>query len=356
VAANQTATCKLSQSHTVSNLFPRGRRRLFYFTFVIAELSWVLFTSLIMLALAHPTEARTIDRTGIDRNISSLPRTTPSSSSSRTSSSRVSHRKQQASTTTTVFEPSSSYCPRRSVSASSVVAKDSSPIRHNAVQSSQAISELSAAPSKDLPPDNPPRAGSPIPPPQINVPASASCFDVHNYPSTDLLRLLASLLTQIASTNDVISGSDLASHTLASLSHNDVSEDVSCSPIWRSLTSASRSSLSNPASALTFHARNIPTIALESYLLRILKYCPTTNEVFLALLVYFDRMSRLASEATGRTFVIDSYNVHRLVIAGVTVASKFFSDVFYTNSRYAKVGFNFADLFKIFTPLRISLL
>ncbi|KIM26324.1 hypothetical protein M408DRAFT_53734, partial [Serendipita vermifera MAFF 305830] len=37
-------------------------------------------------------------------------------------------------------------------------------------------------------------------------------------------------------------------------------------------------------------------------------------------------------------FAIDSYNVHRLVIAGVTVASKFFSDVFYTNSRYAKVG------------------
>ncbi|KAG1859020.1 cyclin-domain-containing protein [Suillus subalutaceus] len=291
-----------------------------------------------MLALAHPTEARTIDRTGVDRNISSLPRTTPSSSSSRTSSSRVAHWKPQASTTTAVFQPSSSYCPRRSVSASSVVTKDSSPVRNHAVQSSQAISESSAATSKDPPPDNPPRAGSPIPPPQINVPASASYFDVHNYPSTDLLRLLASLLTQIASTNDVISGSDLASHTLASLSHNDVSEDASCSPIWRSLTSASRSSLSNPASALTFHARNIPTIALESYLLRILKYCPTTNEVFLALLVYFDRMSRLASEATGRTFVIDSYNVHRLVIAGVTVASKFFSDVFYTNSRYAKVG------------------
>ena len=38
-----------------------------------------------------------------------------------------------------------------------------------------------------------------------------------------------------------------------------------------------------------------------------------------------------------RLFAIDSFNVHRLVIAGVTVASKFFSDVFYTNSRYAKV-------------------
>lgn len=37
-------------------------------------------------------------------------------------------------------------------------------------------------------------------------------------------------------------------------------------------------------------------------------------------------------------FVVDSFNIHRLVIAGVTCASKFFSDTFYTNSRYAKVG------------------
>ncbi|KAG7121555.1 PHO85 cyclin-like protein psl1 like [Verticillium longisporum] len=37
-------------------------------------------------------------------------------------------------------------------------------------------------------------------------------------------------------------------------------------------------------------------------------------------------------------FVVDSFNIHRLIIAGVTCASKFFSDVFYTNSRYAKVG------------------
>lgn len=36
-------------------------------------------------------------------------------------------------------------------------------------------------------------------------------------------------------------------------------------------------------------------------------------------------------------FIVDSFNIHRLVIAGVTCASKFFSDVFYTNSRYAKV-------------------
>ncbi|TFK56223.1 hypothetical protein OE88DRAFT_1622239, partial [Heliocybe sulcata] len=104
-----------------------------------------------------------------------------------------------------------------------------------------------------------------------------------------------------------------------------------------SLTTASKTALAAPTSTLAFHARNIPTISLEAYLLRISKYCPTTNEVFLSLLVYFDRMSKLSQEATGKTFVIDSFNIHRLVIAGVTVASKFFSDVFYTNSRYAKV-------------------
>jgi len=47
-------------------------------------------------------------------------------------------------------------------------------------------------------------------------------------------------------------------------------------------------------------------------------------------------MAKLAKESTGNAFIIDSCNIHRLVIAGVTVASKFFSDVFYTNSRYAK--------------------
>lgn len=161
---------------------------------------------------------------------------------------------------------------------------------------------------------------------------------------------------------------------------------------------------------LAFHGKNVPGITILSYLSRIHKYCPTTYEVFLSLLVYFDRMTEIvnrgllgnvhrrpndspatapeSSTPTPRSpipmnvdspqehhdistppssgvaqssdkrsqaqippspaasgipgdlsqfFVVDSYNIHRLVIAGVTCASKFFSDVFYTNSRYAKV-------------------
>ncbi|KAH9921518.1 cyclin-domain-containing protein [Epithele typhae] len=162
---------------------------------------------------------------------------------------------------------------------------------------------------------------------------SPAAVDIHAYDSSTLLRLLASTLTEIASMN---TDRDHADPFLSS-PHQHGGPAEPHPPIWRTLTAASRHALST-ASSLSFHARNVPTIALEAYLTRIQKYCPASNEVFLSLLVYFDRMMKLAKETCGKVFAIDMYNVHRLVIAGVTVASKFFSDVFYTNSRYAKVG------------------
>lgn len=200
-------------------------------------------------------------------------------------------------------------------------------------------------------------------------------FDLANYPTADLLRLLASLLQQIASANDLLrpdmddmeedhqdeppnSGSRSTSRSGSRASSTHPNQPIpspttalfqdqpptkpshartSSDPTLKTF-SASRTSLAHPSSLLSFHARHIPSISIEAYLLRILKYCPTTNEVFLGLLVYFDRMSRLGTpqgvtldDGTGkkgvgiRGFAIDSFNVHRLVIAGVTVASKFFS-------------------------------
>ncbi|KZT12654.1 cyclin-domain-containing protein [Laetiporus sulphureus 93-53] len=158
--------------------------------------------------------------------------------------------------------------------------------------------------------------------------------DVHSYEPEKLLRMLASALKRIADMNaglptEIYAPSSTLSRSQSHKEHHP--------PIWWTLTTASRQSLST-TSSLAFHARNVPTIALEGYLNRIHKYCPASNEVFVSLLVYLDRMTRLAREACGKTFPIDMYNIHRLIIAGVTVASKFFSDVFYTNSRYAKVG------------------
>lgn len=87
-------------------------------------------------------------------------------------------------------------------------------------------------------------------------------------------------------------------------------------------------------SLLTFHARCVPGISVEAYLLRIHKYCPASNHVFIAMLIYFDRLASFPQSP----FCIDSCNIHRMIIASVAVAAKFFSDIFYTNSRYAKVG------------------
>ncbi|CDS11602.1 hypothetical protein LRAMOSA03865 [Lichtheimia ramosa] len=124
-------------------------------------------------------------------------------------------------------------------------------------------------------------------------------FDLANHPPASTIQMMTQLLERITKTNDKLQASS-----------HDKRSAYTC-----------------------FHARSIPTISIHSYLTRILKYCPCTNECFLSLLVYFDRMSR---NATGLR--IDSFNIHRLVIAGIMVSSKYFSDVYFTNTRYAKVG------------------
>jgi hypothetical protein len=209
-------------------------------------------------------------------------------------------------------------------------------------------------------------------------------------PVADIIEMVAGLLTKITTTND--------------RQHDHLHRQI---PPVDGTSGLSQQT----TSVLAFHGKNVPSISILSYLSRIHKYCPTTYEVFLSLLVYFDRMTERvnagpilslrqanqqslerteaatttasvnatatstaastqaatpppsgslgrAQDPTAQTsqppsppqqdldsdnynlshfFVVDSFNIHRLVIAGVTCASKFFSDVFYTNSRYAKV-------------------
>lgn len=231
-------------------------------------------------------------------------------------------------------------------------------------------------------------------------------YEISDMKVEHIIEMVAGLLTKITTTNDQ--------------QHEH---------LHRQPPSAEAASQMNQqtSSVLAFHGKNVPSITILSYLSRIHKYCPTSYEVFLSLLVYFDRMTervnagpmetlRQASQhgvgqnstASSSTeslgseemegiaattpsgtqqatpphsgelekgvpfavpgtphskpqgaespgippepalldpynlshfFVVDSFNIHRLVIAGVTCASKFFSDIFYTNSRYAKVCF-----------------
>lgn len=228
-------------------------------------------------------------------------------------------------------------------------------------------------------------------------------YEISGMPIADIIEMVAALLTKITTTND--------------LQHDAMQRNVTHQQQANQSNDSGSHMSPMSHSVLAFHGKNVPAITILSYLSRIHKYCPTTYEVFLSLLVYFDRMtervndivtrseqvrSRAASASqptpsgitkdttmqdnaphesdesdsdladddddddemvdsptaagrrneTGRVatvpedrvpvspatyFVVDSFNIHRLIISGVTCASKFFSDVFYTNSRYAKV-------------------
>lgn len=176
--------------------------------------------------------------------------------------------------------------------------------------------------------------------------------------STDrLIKMLTALLEKIVHSND-----RLNSIHPTEISELDTSHDQTASLI---------------NSVLSFKGKHVPQIELEQYFHRVQKYCPTTNEVYLSLLIYFDRISKKCNTklqdelkysgncssdnelveienkellrddvrpqieqevSKHQMFVLDSYNIHRLIIAGITVSTKFFSDFFYSNSRYARVG------------------
>ncbi|OAD77905.1 cyclin, partial [Phycomyces blakesleeanus NRRL 1555(-)] len=147
-------------------------------------------------------------------------------------------------------------------------------------------------------------------------------FDIAKHPAKDTIKLLTSLLEKVTMAND--------------RAHSATPNTTD--PTDHSTRQGRARSISHPSPYTCFHARSIPSITIHAYLIRILKYCPCANECFLALLVYFDRMSKPNHLTNSPSLRLDSYNVHRLVITGIMISSKLFSDVFFTNSRYAKVG------------------
>ncbi|OZJ05358.1 hypothetical protein BZG36_01533 [Bifiguratus adelaidae] len=156
----------------------------------------------------------------------------------------------------------------------------------------------------------------------------ASLFDIGITSVQETIKALAIFLEQVTALNDTLH------HPQHIPKHQPSPSAPSHEDVHTPKRHSSHPSNHAPSVAYTrFHARSVPTISIQAYLTRILKYCPCNNEVFLSLLVYFNRMT----ERNG-SFVVDSYNVHRLIISGVMVSAKFFSDVFFTNSRYAKVG------------------
>ncbi|CCD25294.1 cyclin family protein NDAI_0E04770 [Naumovozyma dairenensis CBS 421] len=98
-------------------------------------------------------------------------------------------------------------------------------------------------------------------------------------------------------------------------------------------------------------------IELEEYLNTLQRHCPMNTIDLLALLIYLDRIiqnlykypldkkpiyqfmaSRFQHKQTCLSRIVNSCTVHRLILAGITVSSKFLSDFTYSNKRYAQAS------------------
>ncbi|KAJ3055574.1 hypothetical protein HK097_010095 [Rhizophlyctis rosea] len=87
------------------------------------------------------------------------------------------------------------------------------------------------------------------------------------------------------------------------------------------------------ASLTRFHSRAPPTISITDYLRRIVKYAAIEKSVLLLLLIYVDRICEIH-----RTFTISSLTAHRFIISAVVAGCKSLSDIYCTNTHFAKVG------------------
>ena len=298
--------------------------------------------------------------------------------------------------------PSPQLLPTIRSSLSFVKSRDVSPSRTTKIHN---LAQIHSFASEDASTNSRPGSG---PRPATLHSDESQQFEISEMPVTEIIEMVAGLLTKITTTND------------RQRQHESVHQHL---PSPDGSTALNRQT----ASVLAFHGKNVPSITILSYLSRIHKYCPTTYEVFLSLLIYFDRMMEIVNEGTlasfrsaaqsaereilspsstttlqaealratsstsqhtpqaeslasgmatppssgsakprdvpgsspstagtsevdeesgklSHCFIVDSFNIHRLVIAGVTCASKFFSDVFYTNSRYAKVRVSLSSL------------
>eukprot|EP00188_Purpureofilum_apyrenoidigerum_P001916 Plantae.Rhodophyta-Purpureofilum_apyrenoidigerum.ctg21090.p1 GENE.Plantae.Rhodophyta-Purpureofilum_apyrenoidigerum.ctg21090~~Plantae.Rhodophyta-Purpureofilum_apyrenoidigerum.ctg21090.p1 ORF type:complete len:191 (+),score=32.24 Plantae.Rhodophyta-Purpureofilum_apyrenoidigerum.ctg21090:358-930(+) len=74
-------------------------------------------------------------------------------------------------------------------------------------------------------------------------------------------------------------------------------------------------------------------VGIDQYIQRLVKHLHCSTSVFVVALLYLERLGQRNS-----LFRINRYNIHRLVLAAITVAAKYLEDNVATNDYYAKVG------------------
>ncbi|KAK9144383.1 hypothetical protein Sjap_004286 [Stephania japonica] len=152
-------------------------------------------------------------------------------------------------------------------------------------------------------------AQSSISPSKLRSDLYAFCPQINDQSTPSVISVLASLLDRAIAKNERIDGRR---------------ESAQCSGYgpWTD-TRATR----------VFECSQRPDITVQAFLERIFRYARVAPPIYVVAYVYIDRLCEILPG-----FRITRWNVHRLLITAVMVASKFVEDTNYKNSYFAKVG------------------
>ena len=81
----------------------------------------------------------------------------------------------------------------------------------------------------------------------------------------------------------------------------------------------------------SFNCTFIPNISLYNYIYRIQKYSEMEDNTLILALIYIDRICC-------NNFIINYYNIHKIILISIVFAIKYNEDNYYTNSYYSKIG------------------
>jgi len=82
----------------------------------------------------------------------------------------------------------------------------------------------------------------------------------------------------------------------------------------------------------SFTNKNIPSISIKDYLLRLSKHAKINESTIILILIYIDRICNM------NHFILTYYNIHKMILAAFILAIKYNEDCYYSMNYYSKIG------------------
>lgn len=83
---------------------------------------------------------------------------------------------------------------------------------------------------------------------------------------------------------------------------------------------------------IPFMTKNIPSMSIKDYLLRLSQFTKMSESTIIIILIYIDRISNI------NNFRLTYKNIYKLILSATVVAIKYNEDLFYSSTIYAKLG------------------